>query len=277
MKCVAMAGAISDPGALPAPPPGAGAGSPAMSIPALLKIPQRAIDVVNRNNKHIRFFQVWATQAAPGKERSLRGRNGTVIAISLSVALVVALAILGPYLYDRMRRSSAEASRSTEEAEEFKPLTHDELLGPPLSFETPAFIRIPAVEIDEEVREGSDIEEELYTILSVGPVHLTHTGFPGWPGNCVISGHRTTKTRPFNRLDELEPGDAVFIRNPRGLYEYQVNELRYIDPSEDVTGRTEEPILTLTTCAPEGDATLRLVVRAELVGFTPVEEMESGE
>lgn len=204
----------------------------------------------------------------------MRGHRGTIIAISLSVIILAGLAFLGPYLYDRMRRGSAEVDRDRGGEEEFKPLTHDDILGPPLSFETPAYIRIPVVEIDEEVREGSDDEEELYTILSMGPVHLTHTGFPGWPGNCVISGHRTTKTKPFNRLDELEPGNAIYIQNPRGIYLYEVSELRYIDPSENVTLQTEEPVLTLTTCAPEGDATLRLVVRAELKGFTPIEETE---
>ncbi len=107
------------------------------------------------------------------------------------------------------------------------------MLGPPLSFETPAFIRIPVVGIDEEVREGSDIDEEMYTILSMGPIHLTHTGFPGWPGNCVISGHRTTKTKPFNRLDELKAGDAIYIQNPRGVYEYQVTELQLHRPQRE--------------------------------------------
>ena len=204
----------------------------------------------------------------------MKGRKGAVIAVSLCVIIVAALAILGPYLYKRMREGSAKANKEPVEVEEFEPLTHDEVLGPPLSFETPAYIRIPVVGIDQEVREGSDIEEELYVILSQGPVHLTHTGFPGWPGNCVISAHRTTKTKPFNRLDELKSGDTVFIQNPRGLYEYQVYELRYIDPSENVTLQTEDPILTLTTCAPEEDATQRLVVRTELKGFTPVEEME---
>jgi sortase A len=204
----------------------------------------------------------------------LKGRKGAVVAVSLCVIIVAALAILGPYLYNRMREGSAKANKEPVEVEEFEPLTHDEVLGPPLSFETPAYIRIPVVGIDEEVREGSDIEEELYVILSRGPVHLTHTGFPGWPGNCVISGHRTTKTKPFNHLDELKSGDTIYIQNPRGLYEYQVYELHYIDPSENVTLQTEDPILTLTTCAPEGDATQRLVVRAELKGFTPIEEME---
>ena len=187
---------------------------------------------------------------------------------------MAAFAVLMPYLYDRARRGAAEEGVAGEETGEARPPTHDELLGPPLSFETPAYIRIPAIGLDEEVREGSDDEEELYEILALGPIHLPHTGFPGWPGNCVISGHRTTKTRPFNRLDELKKGDAIFIQNPRGVYEYQVYELRFIDPSENVTLQTEEPILTLTTCAPEGQATQRLVVRASLKNFLPVEEME---
>ena len=193
------------------------------------------------------------------------------------MALVAALAVLGPYLYNRLRRSSAEAKEEPAEREEFTPLTHDELLGPPLSFETPAFLRIPGIALDEEVREGSDDEGELNATLALGPVHLPHTGFPGWPGNCVISGHRTTKTRPFNRLDELKAGDAIFIQNPRGIYEYQVKEVIYIHPSENVTLQTTDPILTLTTCAPEGDATQRLVVRAGLEAFTPVEELEEPE
>jgi len=204
----------------------------------------------------------------------LRGRHTAYIAAFASVLIVASFAVLMPFLYDRVRRGAAEEGDASADADVARPLTHDELLGPPLSFETPAFMRIPAIGLDEEVREGSDDEEELYEILALGPIHLPHTGFPGWPGNCVISGHRTTKTKPFNRLDELKVGDAIFIQNPRGIYEYRVYELRFIDPSENVTLQTEDPILTLTTCAPEGQATQRLVVRASLKGYIPVEELE---
>ena len=208
------------------------------------------------------------------KRRRLTGRGGAWAAAVLTVAVLVAAGFASCHLYKRYREQPAEVGEEQGEVPGFTPKTHDELLGPPLSFETPAFIRIPAIGVDEEVREGSDDEEKLYQTLALGPIHLTHTGFPGWPGNCVISGHRTTKTRPFNRLDELKAGDAVFIQNPRGVFEYSVYEVFFIDPLENVTLQTEEPILTLTTCAPEGSSTQRLVVRASLRAFTPVEEME---
>lgn len=197
------------------------------------------------------------------------------MALSLAAVLVLSFAVTLPFLYDYLRRRAAQESEGrSEEGAPARPLYHDELLGPPLSFETPAFVSIPSIGVEEEVREGSDDEEELYRLLALGPIHLPHTGFPGWPGNCVISGHRTTYTRPFNRLDEINAGDPIYIRNPRGIYEYRVYQVRYADPAENVTLQTEDPILTLTTCAPEGRSTQRLVVRASLSAFTPVEELE---
>lgn len=204
----------------------------------------------------------------------MKGRRNMWIAVVVSAVLIVSFAIGMPILYQRLRSSAAQESTTAAGESESRPLYHDELLGPPLSFETPAYIRIPAIGLEEEVREGSDDEEELYRLLAQGPIHLPHTGFPGWPGNCVISGHRTTYTRPFNRLDELRPGDPIYIRNPRGIYEYRVYQTRYANPAENVTLQTEEPVLTLTTCAPEGSSRQRLVIRASLSSFTPVEELE---
>ena len=212
--------------------------------------------------------------SAERKRGFLTGRAGAWTASVLTVIVLGAAGFLSVYLYGHYRNRPADPGGGLAGSTAYVPPTHDEVLGPPLSFETPAFLRIPAIGVEEEVREGSDDEEELYEILALGPIHLPHTGFPGWPGNCVISGHRTTKTRPFNRLDELKPGDSIFIQNPRGLYEYRVGEVFFTDPARNVTLHTEDPLLTLTTCAPEGSATQRLVVRASLQGFTPVEEME---
>ena len=191
----------------------------------------------------------------------------------MSLLILAALGFLGYVLYGQFG-SQSQTMGEQAAPEEFVPLTHDELLGRPLSFETPAFIRIPAIGVSEEIREGSDDEEELYRIMSMGPAHLTHTGYPGWDGNCVIRGHRTLLTKPFNRLDEIRPGDSIFIDNPRGTYEYQVQEIFYVDPAKNVSLQTPDPILTVTTCAPEGEYVQRLVVRSSLINYVPIEEME---
>jgi LPXTG-site transpeptidase (sortase) family protein len=196
-----------------------------------------------------------------------------IIAIIISGLILIGLGFLGYALYEQFVAHS-ETMGQEAPTEEFVPLTHDELLGRPLSFETPAFIRIPAIDLKEEVREGSDDEDAMYQILAMGPTHLTHTGYPGWDGNCVISGRKTTMTKPFSRLDELGAGDSIFIDNPRGTYEYVVQEIFYADPAKNVTLQTPDPILTLTTYAPERDAKERLIVRGALSNYIPIEETQ---
>jgi LPXTG-site transpeptidase (sortase) family protein len=205
----------------------------------------------------------------------MKSRVGKVIEVIVITLLVVGcLGALG-YLAYKVAAPVDSGETAPVEEEPVRIYTHDELLGPPLSFETPAYIRIPAIGVDEEVREGDDNDEIMYTILAQGPIHITHTGYPGQKGNCVISGHRTTCTRPFNRLDELKEGDIIAIDNPRGHYEYTVYAVYAIDPAENVTLTTDEPIITLTTCHPEHYATQRLVARGALASFTPIEFMDT--
>ncbi len=204
-----------------------------------------------------------------GDERG--GLAGKSALLALAAACLTVLVLLTMKIAEPTSSGEAEEEAPSEPV---RVLTHDEVLGPPLTFETPAYLRIPSIGVDEEVREGSDDEEEMYAALALGPIHLTHTAFPGQRGNCVISGHRTTYTKPFNRLDELKEGDPIIIDNPRGRYEYAVYSVYAIDPAENVTLWTEEPIITLTTCHPEGSDRQRLVARGSLVRFTPIEYME---
>jgi LPXTG-site transpeptidase (sortase) family protein len=192
-----------------------------------------------------------------------------VAAVVLSVLILAGLGFLGYILYDNLTTKTKVMGEGTS-PEGFVPLTHDELLGRPLSFETPAFIRIPRIDLKQEIMEGSDDKKELSDFLSLGPVHITHTGYPGWDGNCVISGHKNAKTKPFQRLQELQAGDAVFIDNPRGTYQYAVQQVFSTDFSKNVTLQTADPVLTLMTC-PESGESERLVVKASLTGFIPVE------
>ncbi len=114
--------------------------------------------------------------------------------------------------------------------------------------------------------------------LRAGAGHYPNTPLPGQSGNVAIAGHRTTYGKPFNRVDELEEGDRIWLVTPVGEYEYAVSAPPegwggnpYITGPRDwsVIEPTSEASLTLTTCHPKGSAAQRLVVRATLVGSHP--------
>lgn len=106
-----------------------------------------------------------------------------------------------------------------------------------------------------------------------GPGHIPSTALPGEVGNVVLSGHRTTYGAPFNRADELQPGDPIVVETRTGWFTYTVRGLSIVKPTAvEVTlpvpgkpGATPtQHLLTLTTCNPKYSATERLIVHAEL-------------
>jgi LPXTG-site transpeptidase (sortase) family protein len=133
-------------------------------------------------------------------------------------------------------------------------------LSPPAVFEG-GVIRIPAIGLNQTIVEGVSRE-----MLKLGPGHYPGTALPGQPGNVVISGHRTTYSKPFHDLDLLTTGDPIVIETPSGSFRYEVAETLVV-PDDDARPLldTVEPRLTLTTCHPKGSARERLVVVASLV------------
>jgi sortase A len=129
--------------------------------------------------------------------------------------------------------------------------------------------------------------------LRAGAGHYEETPLPGEAGNVAIAGHRTTYGRPFNRLDELQVGDTIWLATPVGDHEYRIvgepasPDCRGTDRAACITGPSDwavvapggggdasasgpdatggEAWLTLTTCHPKGSAAQRLIIRAELV------------
>jgi sortase A len=125
----------------------------------------------------------------------------------------------------------------------------------------------------EVVVEGVATED-----LKRGPGHYPGTALPGALGNVVLSGHRTTYGQPFNRLDELSPGDAVVLETRDTWFTYRVTGTTIVSPTAievtyPVPGRAGQPptqhLLTMTTCNPKYSARQRLVVRAVLQGQLP--------
>jgi sortase A len=109
--------------------------------------------------------------------------------------------------------------------------------------------------------------------LKKGPGHIPGTALPGEVGNVVLSGHRTTYGAPFERFDELQPGDAVVVETRDTWFTYTVTATRIVRPSAievtyPVPGDREatptQRLLTMTTCHPRFSARQRMVVSAEL-------------
>jgi sortase A len=122
-------------------------------------------------------------------------------------------------------------------------------------------IDIPTIGANYVVVEGTTTAD-----LELGPGLYAGTAFPGQPGNAAIAGHRTTYLHPFYNLNELTPGDPIYITTTQGRFEYQVTKSLIVSPSDTaVINPTPTPTLTLTTCNPRYSAAQRLVVQASLV------------
>ena len=144
-------------------------------------------------------------------------------------------------------------------------------------------LRIPKIGVDNAVVQGVEVED-----LRKGPGHYPETPMPGQLGNAAIAGHRTTYGQPFNRLDELSPGDEIDVTTLQGAYRYvvdtqqdsdgnrrghivvQPSQVEVLEPTPDPAHPgTELATLTLTTCNPKFSAAERLVVKATWKPATP--------
>ena len=130
---------------------------------------------------------------------------------------------------------------------------------------------IPDIGVDWTVVAGVGTDE-----LRDGPGHYPGTPMPGMAGNAGIAGHRTTWGAPFNRIDELEPGDEITVQTIQGTFTYRViaqeSGKGHFIVSPDRVDVLDQDLddspnrLTLTACHPKFSARQRIIVVAELVG-----------
>ncbi|MBS1836274.1 MAG: class E sortase [Actinobacteria bacterium] len=128
-------------------------------------------------------------------------------------------------------------------------------------------IEIPRIDLARVIVQGVSKAD-----LKKGPGHYPGTPLPGQAGNSGIAGHRTTYGAPFNRIDELRPGDEITITTPQGRFVYKVIPA----PGSDTAWYTVKPTdgsvlddkgdnrITLTACHPKYSARQRIVVNAVL-------------
>lgn len=113
---------------------------------------------------------------------------------------------------------------------------------------------------------------------TLGIGHYPGTGMPGALGNFAVSAHRTTYGKPFNRIAELEKGDAIVVETEEAWYVYRVTEWDIVQPSqvEVIAPVPNQPgaepdghYITLTTCHPMFSAAERWVTHGELEYWAP--------
>jgi sortase A len=122
-------------------------------------------------------------------------------------------------------------------------------------------VEIPRLDISAVVREGVDAKT-----LSRAVGHVPSTPLPGALGNVAIAAHRDTY---FRNVRNIRKGDRIRMVTPKGTYEYTVDSLKIVAPTEvRVLDPTPEPVITLVTCYPFnyiGSAPKRFIVRARQV------------
>ncbi len=159
----------------------------------------------------------------------------------------------------------------TETLAKVDPVTAPPMAAPPEG-DPLGIISIPRIDLDKVVVEGVSKAD-----LKKGPGHYPSTPLPGQPGNSAIAGHRTTYGAPFNRLDELVPGDEITVTTVQGEFVYEViaapgqpadGQAWYaVSPSQvEVLADMGDDRLTLTACHPKYSAKQRIVVHAVLRG-----------
>ena len=139
---------------------------------------------------------------------------------------------------------------------------------PPPEGEPVGIIEIPRIELARVVVQGTTRAD-----LKKGPGHYISTPMPGQSGNVGIAGHRTTYGAPFNRIDEIQPGDEIVVSTAQGRFVYKAipapgstTQAWYtVDPSQnEVLDDKGDDRVTLTACHPKYSARQRIVVNGIL-------------
>jgi sortase A len=237
------------------PPADPGAGASAS--------PDRAISPVGGGTPEGRGS--WGDRMA--RSRVVRRSLGT-----LTVVLVIAagVSISWPFWTDQYQsRLQVRLERQLEEQIESPEAVEEFVAGEVPSGDSLTRLRAPSIGVEVVVVEGTT-----QAALRAGAGHYPETALPCGSGNVAIAGHRTTFGKPFNRLDEMVPGDEITLETPLGVCTYKVRAAAFVVTPDDVevVAPTDIPQLTLTTCHPKGSARERLVLHADLVGAPLLED-----
>lgn len=126
-------------------------------------------------------------------------------------------------------------------------------------------LQIPRLGNTYNVVQGTDTQN-----LEEGPGHYPSTALPGMGQTVAIAGHRTTYLAPFRFVNELKPGDPIYVTMPYGKFTYVVQYLKIVVPTDvAVIDNVGYDRLVLSACNPLYSATQRIIVFARLKSVQP--------
>lgn len=135
-------------------------------------------------------------------------------------------------------------------------------------------IIIPKIGLKMIVVEGTNEGD-----LAKGPGHYNAesgvaTALPGAGGVVGIAGHRTTFLQPFRHVDELKPGNNVYLEMPYGTFRYKIYYQKIVSQYDWSILRSRGfEKLVLSACHPLYSASHRIVTFARLVGESPKSDL----
>lgn len=162
---------------------------------------------------------------------------------------------------------TTDPSTMSAELASVDPATAPAIAAPPAG-EPVGIIEIPKIEVSRLMVQGTSRSD-----LKKGPGRYAGTPLPGQSGNAGVAGHRTTYGAPFNRIDELVPGDTITFSSQQGQFNYKVipapdnaSQAWYtVHPSQtEVLQDKGDNRITLTACHPKYSAQERIIVHAVL-------------
>ncbi len=131
---------------------------------------------------------------------------------------------------------------------------------------------IPSIGLDSAVQEvGTEfVDGDLRYAVASNVVGHYRGVDPGQDGNVVLAGHVGTRDGlggdVFRNLHRVDLGDRIQVETGGGVYEYQVTEIRVVEPDATYLMETTGPEqLTLITCRACTVDCNRLAVIAEPV------------
>lgn len=172
----------------------------------------------------------------------------------------------------------AQGAENAPSSETYDPLT------PPIT-QAPAYGKVYGVVYIPRLGEGysrplaEGVGTDVLDTLGLG--RYPGTQLPGEYGNLALAGHRQTNGAVLDHIDELQTGDAIYVRTAQGYYTYRVYEstivlphqVEVIAPNPDAphapASEANRRLLTLTSCHPRYGDTERYIVHAEFVGWQP--------